>query len=450
MARPSRRCGATPQGWRGAASASCEPGPSWPRPSCGPEPSWPRPSWAGAFLAAAFLAGAFLAAAFLAGAFLAAAFLRPEPSSLRPSWPEPSWPRPSWLPEPSWPRPSCAGAFLAAAFFEPEPSWPRLLPCGSLLLCCATRASSVIWCTGSLAVPPGTTPGMVRSMPRRGVSNAWTTNEYGVPKLRISPRSRRRIRQVLQREVAAGAVDQDVRPVGCEALHLALDDRPDRVGTDELDEGQPSCYGETLPPPPPPPPRRVRRRPRLGRCHRCPRRGPRPAPERARQCGGPRIPRRATDLMPWWHAPPVRWAPTPPRRRFAGALPFVASEAATALAGAATSFAARFASLTERRLNGPRTGDRFMKTQPTYGTGLPPTRRPGSNSHAYWPWNSWKESLESTTAFGAVGDLQQERVAATDHAGRRRDHLTGLHRGFERVALGLVDAVRRSSRRRRR
>ena len=54
-----------------------------------------------------------------------------------------------------------AGAFLAVAFF---------------FFAGATRSSSDGWCTGSSAVPPGTTPGMVRSTPRRGVSNAWTTN----------------------------------------------------------------------------------------------------------------------------------------------------------------------------------------------------------------------------------------------------------------------------------
>ncbi len=56
------------------------------------------------------------------------------------------------------------------------------------------------------------------------------------------------------------------------------------------------------------------------------------------------------------------------------------------------------ASRVERRLSGPRTGDRSTNTQPTPGMGLPPTRRPSSNSHVYWPWNSWKESLEKTVA----------------------------------------------------
>ena len=39
-----------------------------------------------------------------------------------------------------------------------------------------------------------------------------------------------------------------------------------------------------------------------------------------------------------------------------------------------------------------------MKIQPTPGTGLPPTKRPSSKSHGCSPWNSWKESLERTTA----------------------------------------------------
>src|SRR4051794_13286833 len=50
------------------------------------------------------------------------------------------------------------------------------------------------------------------------------------------------------------------------------------------------------------------------------------------------------------------------------------------------------------RLRGPRTGVRSMKTQPTAGTGLPPTSRPSSKSHSYSPWNSWNESFEKTVA----------------------------------------------------
>ncbi len=42
---------------------------------------------------------------------------------------------------------------------------------------------------------------------------------------------------------------------------------------------------------------------------------------------------------------------------------------------------------------------------------------------------------------GAVGDLQQERIPATDHTGRRRDDLARVDRGFERLALARVDAV---------
>ena len=43
---------------------------------------------------------------------------------------------------------------------------------------------------------------------------------------------------------------------------------------------------------------------------------------------------------------------------------------------------------------------------------------------------------------GPVRDLQQERVAATDHTGGRRDHLARVHRVLERRALRVVDAVR--------
>ena len=56
------------------------------------------------------------------------------------------------------------------------------------------------------------------------------------------------------------------------------------------------------------------------------------------------------------------------------------------------------ASCTARRLIGPRTGDRSRNTQPTPGTGLPPTSRPSSNSQVDLPWNSWKESFERTVA----------------------------------------------------
>ena len=56
------------------------------------------------------------------------------------------------------------------------------------------------------------------------------------------------------------------------------------------------------------------------------------------------------------------------------------------------------ASFIDRRLAGPLTGVRGRNTQPTCSTGLPPMSRPSSNSHPYWPWNSWKESFDSTVA----------------------------------------------------
>ncbi len=45
----------------------------------------------------------------------------------------------------------------------------------------------------------------------------------------------------------------------------------------------------------------------------------------------------------------------------------------------------RFASLTDLRLVGPRTGRRLTNTQPMCGTGFPPTKRPSSNSHLCVP-----------------------------------------------------------------
>ena len=188
------RCARTaPLGAGGTPAPAGEPvsAASWP---CGPVPAWPEPSW-------------------------------PRPSSWpEPSWPRPSsWPEPSWLrssssPEPSWLRPSsspgllgcgcallgcgllawpgllgccllAAGAFLAAAFFRAGAFLAAAFFFAGAFLAAAfffagaTRSSSV-GCTGSPAEPrsvelpidPGTTPGMVRSTPRRGVSNAWTTN----------------------------------------------------------------------------------------------------------------------------------------------------------------------------------------------------------------------------------------------------------------------------------
>jgi hypothetical protein len=67
-------------------------------------------------------------------------------------------------------------------------------------------------------------------------------------------------------------------------------------------------------------------------------------------------------------------------------------------AAAAVRLRARSASRVATRLLGPRTGVRGVKIQPTLGTGFPPTRRPSSNSHRYSPWNSWNESLDSTSA----------------------------------------------------
>ena len=75
-----------------------------------------------------------------------------------------------------------------------------------------------------------------------------------------------------------------------------------------------------------------------------------------------------------------------------------ASVAFATLDGLAT-FATLRASLTARRLVGPRTGARSMNTQPTWGTGLPPMRRPRSNSQGNSPWNSWNESLERMAAL---------------------------------------------------
>ena len=96
-----------------------------------------------------------------------------------------------------------------------------------------------------------------------------------------------------------------------------------------------------------------------------------------------------------WSARPRRST----RPAFAGRFVLVlATRRAPSLDAVLAGLAAFLASLTDRRLSGPRTGERSMNTQPTWGTGLPPTSRPWSNSQPYWPWNSWNESLDSTTA----------------------------------------------------
>src|SRR5687768_13767797 len=80
----------------------------------------------------------------------------------------------------------------------------------------------------------------------------------------------------------------------------------------------------------------------------------------------------------------VRAVPLPAAvARFAVDLSVAFWEAAGGACFLAAVFAAFLASLTDRRLMGPRTGERSMNTHPTWGTGLPPTRRPWSKSHPY-------------------------------------------------------------------
>ncbi len=77
---------------------------------------------------------------------------------------------------------------------------------------------------------------------------------------------------------------------------------------------------------------------------------------------------------------------------------FAARASSAALAGADSgSFAARVSAVAARLL-GPLMGRRGVKIHPTPGTGFPPMSRPSSNSQGCWPWNSWNESLERTTA----------------------------------------------------
>src|SRR5580704_556119 len=77
---------------------------------------------------------------------------------------------------------------------------------------------------------------------------------------------------------------------------------------------------------------------------------------------------------------------------------FAARASSAALAGADSGSLAARVSAVAARLLGPRMGRRGVKIHPTPGTGFPPMSRPSSNSQGCWPWNSWKESLERTTA----------------------------------------------------
>ena len=77
---------------------------------------------------------------------------------------------------------------------------------------------------------------------------------------------------------------------------------------------------------------------------------------------------------------------------------FAARASSAALAGADSGSFLVLASAVAARLFGPLMGRRGVKIQPTPGTGLPPISRPSSKSHGCSPWNSWKESLDSTVA----------------------------------------------------
>ena len=66
-----------------------------------------------------------------------------------------------------------------------------------------------------------------------------TTNSWVSPRVRMSRALRGAgLAQRLERDVAAGPVDQDVGPVRRELLDLGLDDRSHGMGSDELDERQ--------------------------------------------------------------------------------------------------------------------------------------------------------------------------------------------------------------------
>ena len=141
-------------------------------------------------------------------------------------------------------------------------------------------------------------------------------------------------------------------------------------------------------------------------------------------------------------------APVAPPSPSRFALAWLAGLAASAFDAVLAVLAAFLASLTDRRLSGPRTGERSMNTQPTWGTGLPPTRRPWSNSQPYWPWNSWNESFDSTTASArsAICNRNASPRPMTPAGGVMQ--LARTDRIFERVALARRRCGSGSSRRR--
>ena len=185
----------------------------------------------------------------------------------------------------------------------------------------------------------------------------------------------RRVAEVAQRQIALHRPRRRVGAVGGVRLDRRLDERPDRVPLDEVEErqqlvdrrllGARGCLGL------------------LGRCRRVVR--------GARSATIGRGGRRAQP--PWrpaWTAV-ATWA-----RASAGTRPCSAGTAPPSSPCPSWTPGSPAGS----RAPGPAT--RATKTHPTLGTGLPPISRPSSNSQGNSAWNSWNESFDRMVALALL------------------------------------------------
>ena len=90
------------------------------------------------------------------------------------------------------------------------------------------------------------------------------------------------------------------------------------------------------------------------------------------------------------------------------------------------------AACTALRLMTPRTGRAGDEDPADRRHRLAAPEPPASKSHGCSAWSSWKLSFESTSASARRATCEDERVAAADGAGRRRDELAGEDRLLER------------------
>ena len=99
------------------------------------------------------------------------------------------------------------------------------------------------------------------------------------------------------------------------------------------------------------------------------------------------------------------------------------------------------ASLTARRLVGPRTGARSMNTQPDVRHRLAADEPALLEEPRVLAVELLERVVRQDGGAGPAGDLQDEGVAATDRPGRRRDQLVGVDGVLVGLAFLAVDAV---------